>query len=194
MPYKFNKITPLGIAFPKEDYPKPVLVTRAVLMALYELEQSEAASLEDHVAVMEYFKRAGNDEALDWMRANPDKYNAGLGIGVDAPQGFEVKRYRVALEYEDGTRTILREEENLANIKRYAADVQSGFKQRGFVIVERPDKGVDVGRNIPNAEGGVDFRQFMVFKVSVIKARDYTPIKDQRLPSATDKELQAQAE
>jgi hypothetical protein len=181
-----NKLTAIGIAYPPDQYPNPVCIPRSYIHTLMAAELHSGVDMNDPQAVAAYAENAGDATTKGWILATPEEYLRGL------TDGFEVKRWKIQLEFSDGTKLVMRESEDLEAIKAYAAEVHQHYKQTNHTLQRRPDKGVDIGMMMQNSDGETEFRVFCVFRVAPIPARQYTPIQDQRYPSEVDRKLQEQ--
>jgi len=180
----FNKITPMGMPYPPEDYPNPVVLVRPIVHTLFAADATGTVDMKSPEAVAEFAESVGDGQTKAWILANKDEYLRAL------TDGLEVKRYRIILSFDDGSSIVMRESDDLESIKKYGAELHQGWKQNGFTLSARTDKGVDVGRIVRNSDGTDEFMVQLIFRITPIPARQYTPVEKQRYPSETDIDLQ----
>ncbi len=180
-----NKVSPLGIAMPVDDYPNPVLLPRAILNTFYQANADSDVDMDSCEAVSTFLQSIGAEPAHQWITGNRAEYERGL------KDGFEVCRYRIALHYTDGSETILREDEDITRIRDYAAELQTAYQQKkGYQLRKREDKGTDILCTVKDAEGTSKLHSLCVMRVTKEKARDYIKVKSQKYPSDTDTRMQ----
>ncbi len=112
------------------------------------------------------------------------------------PAGFEITRYRISLDYSDGTQTVLREDEDRVAIVRYADELKLAYQARQYLIRAREDKGIGICRTVRNPiDGSMVVKEFCVLRVKAISARHHAPLSGTdsvRYPNEADvKRLEA---
>ena len=189
-----NRITIIGTAYPPEQYPNPVLVTRKVYLFLQALDQSELVDMSNLSDVMAHIsnleKTDDNTVLLKWLETKPEDYLRGIGGG-----GFEIKRYSCFLTWEDGTRTVFREDEDSSVLVRYADEVKQNFVARKYILGPTDDKkGTLVSREVRDPQSGQKvLKRYCELRVKMIPARNTTSAETQRYPSPSQVALEKAA-
>jgi len=112
------------------EAPKIVRVSREVFMAIKAIHEGfgKQTNREDLLAILGQDISDASKEAGDWFRDKWHLYVRGCTAG------FEIKRYRLSLEYADGTRNVLREGEDKDAIQRYTNELVKGWQTNKYVV------------------------------------------------------------
>jgi hypothetical protein len=193
-----NRITVIGTAYPPDEYPNPVLVSRGVLLLLKEIDDSEEVDMASANSIVQYCTDNPSEAATELTNLifkKPEDYLRGV-----SGDGFEVKRYRVFLHFPASaqrpeTRVVLREEEVAPAAIRYADELKATYIARKYVVKATENgKGSGIWRDVRDpVTGEMMQRLYCELWVRVIKARESTPIKEQRYPTPEQEALEQAA-